>query len=199
MMTIEEKIQMYKRKNAFIESLNEAFQTRPSGSSVESVAYEVYKKDVTFEDRTVTYFQEWLIVNFFGGGRSVRSANGNSNLANFRTLGTLVEGGYYDEVRTYESMEADGFTKVALDNNDKLDKLLSKPMTHIGNVRACFNYCRDCRDVERVLKMIPAVFGIFTVDYETGDEETFIITNDYEEAGESYSDSAEYEFWTEEL
>lgn len=198
MMTIEEKIQMYKRKNAFIESLNEAFQTRPSGSTVESVVYEVFKKDVTFEDRIVTYFQEWLVVNFFGGGRSVRSANGNSNIANFRALGSLVEGGYYDEVRTYEDMEANGFTKVDLDNNDKLDKLLSKPMTHIGDVRACFNYCRDCRDVERVIKMIPAVFGSFTVDYDTGDDETFLITNDYEEAGDNCSDYAEYEFWTEE-
>lgn len=198
MMTIEEKIQMYKRKYAFIESLNEAFQTRPADSTVESVVYEVFRKDVTSEGRTITYFQEWLRVNFFGGGRSVRSANGNSNMANFRVLGTLVEGGYYDEVYTYENMEADGYTKVNLENNDKLDKLLSKPMTHISNVRACFDYCRDRRDIERVLKMIPAAFGTFTVDYETGDDETFIITNDYEEAGESYSDSAEYEFWTEE-
>lgn len=110
-MTITEKIEMYKEKKAFIENISKAFETSPRGSSVESIDYEVYRRDI---DEEVTYFAEYLIVTFFGGGKSVRIANGNSNTANFRVLGTLIDGGYYDEVRDYETILDRGFEKVNL-------------------------------------------------------------------------------------
>lgn len=195
MMTVEEKIKMYKGKKAFIDNISKAFEAKPSSSTVTSVEYEVYRKDM--EDGRV-FFEEYLIVNFFGGGKSVRVANGNSNTANFRVLGTLIEGGYYDEVRTYETLDDAGYTLVQLSANMKLDKLLSKPMTHISDVRACFNCCRDCNDVERVIKMIPSVFGYFEADYSDSDEDgTFVIYNTYEENGDEQSETAEYEFWEE--
>lgn len=110
-MTINEKLEMYRGKKAFIDSVNKAFETRPAGSSVASVEYEVYRLDLKDD---VTYFTEYLVVTFFGGSKAVRVANGNSNTANFRVLGTLVDGGYYDEVGTYESLTSIGYTKVEL-------------------------------------------------------------------------------------
>lgn len=110
-MTINEKLEMYRGKKAFIDELNKAFEIRPAGSSVSSVEYEVYRIDL---ENDVTYFAEYLVVTFFGGGKCVRVANGNSNTTNFRVLGTLVEGGYYDELHAYEHLTNIGYVKVEL-------------------------------------------------------------------------------------
>lgn len=116
MMTTEERINMLKEKKAFIDALNMAFQVRPRKQSVRSVAYEVFSKEINNEFVTdYLYLQEYLVVTFDGGGISVCSANGNSNTANFRELGKLLDGGYYDEVELYNTMEERGFTKVNLD------------------------------------------------------------------------------------
>lgn len=108
-MTNAEKLMLFKEKKDFIENLNKAFQTFPKDSAVASVAYEVYAKKVN-ED--VTYYQEYLVVTFFGGAKAVRNANGNSNPANFKELGKLVEGGYYDEVQSYETLAERGYELV---------------------------------------------------------------------------------------
>jgi hypothetical protein len=110
-MTINEKIEMYKGKRAFVRKLAEAFQTEVTKTGVLDVDYEVYCKEVNPE---VLYFSEYLVVTFVGGGKSVRSANGNSHNANFREIGKLIDGGYYDEVRDYETIRDRGFTKVEL-------------------------------------------------------------------------------------
>ena len=193
-MTIQEKIKMYKGKKAFIDNISKAFEARPAGSTVESVEYEVYRKGIV----EPFFFVEFLVVKFFGGGKSVRVVSGNSNTANFRVLGTMVEGGYSDEIRDYESLADRGFELVQFSDNEILDKRLSKPMTHISDVRGCFHYCRNAYDVERVIKMIPAVFGYFEADFDDSDEDdTFVIYNSYEENGEEQSETAEYEFYTE--
>ena len=108
-MTITEKIEMYKRKKAFIDNVSKAFESCSVGTGVQSVDYEVYRKEIS-ED--TTYFVEYLVVTFSGGGKSVRCANGNSHNANFRELGELLDGGYYDEVRDYEQILDRGFIKV---------------------------------------------------------------------------------------
>ena len=109
MMTIEEKLKMYKGKKAFVDAISKAFETRPAGSSVASVQYEVYKKEI---NKDVTYFAEYLVVTFLDGGKSVRAANGNSNTCNFQEIGKLIDGGYYTEVKDYETLSESGFTKV---------------------------------------------------------------------------------------
>ena len=111
-MTITEKIAMYREKNTFIENLNKAFQTYPKGSTVASVKYEVYRKDT----KDTTYFVEYIVVTFFGGAISVHTVNGNSNNANFRTIGSMIDGGYYDEVRDYEELKNIGYEKVNLNS-----------------------------------------------------------------------------------
>ena len=108
-MTINEKIEMYKGKRAFVDQVSKAFQSEINKTGVVAVDYEVYCKEIKPE---VIYFAEYIIVTFVGGGKSVRTVNGNSHNANFREIGKLIDGGYYDEVRDYETIRDRGFTKV---------------------------------------------------------------------------------------
>ncbi len=110
-MTMEEKIEMYNEKKKFIENLNDMFQVEPKCPSVEGVTYEVYTKDYG-EGRIDT--REWVIVHFTGGGKSIKVVSGNSNIANFKVVGTMLVGGYYAENYTYQKQEEDGYTKVDL-------------------------------------------------------------------------------------
>lgn len=196
MMSMEEKIKMFKSKKAFIEDLNRAFENKQVNSSVESIDYEVYYKEVPVEDGVRDHFVEYVIVNFIGGGKSFKNVSGNSNTANFRVIGPMLDGGYYDEVMDYTVLPKRGYKLVKLSENTFLDKLLARPMTHISDVRACFNYCQDGNDVERVIKMIPSVFGNFEVHFNE-DGSTFIVVNSYEENGDYQTEEAEYEFWEE--
>jgi hypothetical protein len=109
MMTIEEKIKMYKGKKAFVDNVSKAFQAASTKTGVLAVDYEVYCKEISPD---FTHFAEYLVVTFVGGGKSVRNANGNSCNANFCEIGKLINGGYYDEVRDYEALINNGFTKV---------------------------------------------------------------------------------------
>lgn len=110
-MTMEERYAMYTDKKKFIENLNEVFQMEPRCPSVEGVHYEFYTKDYG-EGRIDEH--EWLIVHFVGGGKSVKVVSGNSNIANFRVVGTMLVGGYYAENYTYQKQIEDGYTKVEL-------------------------------------------------------------------------------------
>ena len=110
-MTLEETRRMYAEKKQFIENLNEMFQMEPRCPSVEGVCYELYTKDYG-EGRIDE--REWVIVHFTGGGKSVKVVSGNSNIANFRVVGTMLIGGYYAENYTYQKQIEDGYSKVEL-------------------------------------------------------------------------------------
>lgn len=195
-MTITKKLEMYKGKKAFIKDLSKAFEGKSVNSSVERIDYELYHKEVTRDDIAYQHYVEFVVVRFFGGGKSVKVVSGNSNTANFRILGPMLDGGYYDENPYYDSMLETGYKLVFLSGEDKLKEALSKPMEHIRDVRKCFEYCSNRADVEKVIKMIPNCFGSFTVEYGE-DEETFIIINYYEENGVDECEEVEYEFYTE--
>lgn len=94
-MTREEKIAMYQEKKDFIDRISEAFQNT-KGSTVESINYEVY------ENQEHGWYEEFVIITFFGGAISPFSANGNSNLANFQQIAVRCLGGYYNEVDFYK-------------------------------------------------------------------------------------------------
>lgn len=197
-MTIAEKLEMYANKKAFIDNVSKAFAKNLSKSSVTSLEYEVYHRKVTVNGEERDHYVEYVVVNFIGGGKCVRFVSGNSNTANFRVIGEMLDGGYYDEIPTYNGLKDNGFKYVILKPyTDRLSELLSKPMTHIGDVRACFNYCKTCKDVVKVIDSIPAVFGSFNVKFND-DGETFLITNSYEENGDYLTEEAEYEFFVEE-
>lgn len=112
MMTIEERIKMYKSKKLFIDNISRALEV--SNTNVMRVDYEVLTK---FNDVfKIDVYNEFIIVTFVGGAKSVKSTSGNSDSANFREIGKLIDGGYYDEVRYYESLFDEGFTKVNLEH-----------------------------------------------------------------------------------
>lgn len=192
-MTISEKLVMYKEKKDFVENISKVFQTGPKGSNVASVKYEVYRKDT--ED--TTFFVEYVIVTFFGGGYSVKCVNGNSNTANFRAIGSMLDGGYYDEVRDYQELKNIGYEKVNLTSRRfALAELLCKAMTHISDVTHCFEYCADANDIEKVIRVIPGSFGCFEVEFSE-DEESFRIINTYDDGGVLESEEYEFDFYTE--
>lgn len=110
-MTMQERIELFRAKKRFVENINEVFQIEPGVPNVAGVSYEVYMKDFG-EDRVD--FREWLIVHYVGGGKAPRIASGNSNSANFRVIGTMLNGGCYEDVRMYDTQIANGYTKVEL-------------------------------------------------------------------------------------
>jgi hypothetical protein len=113
-MTKQEKIAMYNEKRAFVKNISKVFETKPAGSSVESLDYEVYEKEIARDENIYREIVEFVIVHFFGGGKSVKVVTGNSNTANFRVLGTMLNGGYYDENLRYDSMIENGYELVEL-------------------------------------------------------------------------------------
>ena len=110
-MTMEEKLNMYREKKQFIENLGYAFQVKPGCASVEGVDYEVYTKQ--FSDR-LSETREWVIVHYVGGGSAMKLVSGNSNAANFVVIGSMLQGGCYEQVRMYEEQLTDGYQKVVL-------------------------------------------------------------------------------------
>ena len=111
-MTVAEKIEMYKRKKAFIDDLGKALRMH-AGTDVTQVDYEVYQK--TENDRD--YFEEYLVVTFNGGAKSVSCVNGNSHIANYVEIGKLLYGGYYDELPRHKALAEEGFFKINLEDN----------------------------------------------------------------------------------
>lgn len=101
-MNINERIKMYQAKEQFISAVSKAFENC-ANSNVQKVSYEVYVRQV---DNETTYYTEFIVVTFVGGGKSVRVASGNSDNANFREIGKLIDGGYYDELDYYERIKA---------------------------------------------------------------------------------------------
>lgn len=193
-MTITEKLEMFKEKRNFIKNISKAFEAKPKGSSVQSVDYEVYRRDDAGDH---IYFREYLVVIFFGGGKSVKNISGNSNTANLRALGSIVDGGYYDEIQDYEMVQTLGEKVIFEETKRPLDECLETPMKHISDVARCFDYCTNGKDVARVIKMIPSCFGSFAVEFNN-DGESFCITNDFEEDGVMQSEEYEFDFYMEE-
>ena len=111
-MTFEEKVAMWSEKKRFIEALDGVFQMKPAGSTIETIKYEVYQKEIGSKIR----YEEWLILYFEGGAMLATLSTGSSNIANLRTIASYLSGGYYEEVRTYRSLLETGWTLVLLEN-----------------------------------------------------------------------------------
>ena len=110
-MTLEEKLNMYREKKQFIENIGYVFQVKPGCASVEGVSYEVYTKQ--FSDR-LSETREWVIVHYIGGGKAMKLVSGNSNAANFVVIGSMLQGGCYDQVRMYKEQEDLGYERIKL-------------------------------------------------------------------------------------
>ena len=113
-MTTVERIEMYQEKKQFIENLNEVFSIEPGCASVEGVSYEVYQKALTGMFEGITDYREWIVVHYHGTGKAMKLITGNNNAANFVVIGSMLQGGCYDQVCMYEDQEKDGYSKVEL-------------------------------------------------------------------------------------
>ena len=109
-MTIEEKLKMYREKKQFVYNIAMAFVKSPKGHSIEDITYEVWHKE---HEQFGHDFVEWIIVHFDGGAISPIHVSGNSNTANFRAIGKIIDGGYYEDVMRYETTQVElGYKKV---------------------------------------------------------------------------------------
>ena len=66
------------------------------------------------------YLEEYLVVTYHGGAWAARRANINSNSSNFKEIGKLLNGGYYDEVDEVERLEKEA-CRLILGHNGKLE------------------------------------------------------------------------------
>ena len=111
-MTIDEKLKMYREKKAFIADIDKVFTRNFRGHSIAEVSYEVWCKD---HAEGGLEFMEWIIVSYNGGAKSYLRATANSNTANFRAIGEVLDHGNYSDVEVYcERQKAIGFHKVNL-------------------------------------------------------------------------------------
>lgn len=106
MLTMDQRMQMYRGKKRFIDNISKVFEAERLMSNVERVDYEVYSK--LSPDGHDTWYTEFVVVTFVGSGKSVRVISGNSNNANFREIGKLIDGGYYDELEFYKRVKESG-------------------------------------------------------------------------------------------
>ena len=106
MLTIEERMNMYKGKKFFIDNVSKVFEL-DSRSNVEKVEYEVYSRISRMDSESV-YYSEFVIVTFDGGAKSVRNVSGNSNSAVFKEIANLIDGGYYEEIPYYSGVKETG-------------------------------------------------------------------------------------------
>ena len=110
-MTFEERVDMWSEKKRFIDAIDKVFQTKPAGSTIEKISYEVYQKEFGGAN-----YIEWLVLHFEGGAMLATQATGCSNIANLRTIASYLDGGYYEEVRIYRAQAELGWEPVALES-----------------------------------------------------------------------------------
>ena len=91
-----ETIEMLKNKIEFVDALDKSV-SRISG--VDSVVYEVY----VHPERE--YKEEFVRVNFPGGGFCVRCCTGNSLVAILKEVGKIACGGYYEDLDFYNRIK----------------------------------------------------------------------------------------------
>lgn len=98
MMTIDEKLKMYREKSGFIADIDKLFTRNSKGHSIAEISYEVWHKE---SEQCEHDFIEWIIVSYNGGAKSYLRATGNSNTANFRAISEVLDHGFYEDMITY--------------------------------------------------------------------------------------------------
>ena len=110
MMTVEERLKMYREKRQFIYDVSMAFIKNPKGHTVDGIIYEVLFK----ENDLGQHFSEWLTIQYYGGAEAHRCISGNSNSANFRNIAEMIEGGCYGQNPDYDRLLSVGWKKLDL-------------------------------------------------------------------------------------
>lgn len=114
-MAAEERLQMYREKRDFVADIARAFIENSKGHSIADISYEVWCK-VTDAGQ---FFVEWILVHYKGGAKSYIKATANSNTANFRAIGNVLDHGDYDDMFTYCDQQVQlGYRKVNLSKSE---------------------------------------------------------------------------------
>jgi hypothetical protein len=110
MMTIEEKLKMYREKRQFIYDVSMAFIKNPKSHSVDDIIYEVLFKVNDLGE----HFSEWITIRYEGGAKAHRCVSCNSNSANFKNIAEMIDGGYYGENEHYIALIGKDWKKLDL-------------------------------------------------------------------------------------
>lgn len=86
-------------KKTFVSNLDGVFADPDvkKRTSIFEIEYDVFA--------TKYGIHEYIVITFNGGGKNVRNCEGNSLTAVFREIGKLLNGGYYDELGSYEKLK----------------------------------------------------------------------------------------------
>lgn len=109
MMTVEEKLKMYREKKSFVASIAKVFKEHPKGHSISDIRYELW----AYSSTGVLYFNEFALVEEVGGHTTAVVINANSNAANFCAIASLVNRGA-DNTTYYNTQKESGYKKVDL-------------------------------------------------------------------------------------
>ena len=90
----KERVQELRDKVDFVNNISGCFKYLGRYSTVEKIEYDVFDAGECV--------QEYVVVTFVGGAKSVANSQANSMSAIFRLIGKLIDGGYYDELHIYE-------------------------------------------------------------------------------------------------
>lgn len=104
-MTEVQLLSMYKEKKWFVKNISDIFAQGVQGSDVTKIVYEVYSLPSKVDSRP--YNTEFIVVHFKSGAYAPVEVTGNSNSANFRAIGNLLEGGDYSTVWRYDQISSE--------------------------------------------------------------------------------------------
>jgi hypothetical protein len=110
MMTVEERLKMYREKRQFIYDVSMAFIKNPKGHTVDDIIYEVLFKVNDLGE----HFSEWITIQYKGGAKAYRCVSYNSNSANFKNIADMIDGGYYGENEHYLALTSKDWKKLNL-------------------------------------------------------------------------------------
>ena len=112
MITIEERLKMFRVKRQFLYEVSMTFIKVPTGHSVADVSYDVFFREGEYGTDIV----EWVTVTYDGGAKAHRCISGNSNAANFETVAAMIYGGCYDQNPIYDSQIERGYKRLDLNS-----------------------------------------------------------------------------------
>jgi hypothetical protein len=110
MMTVEERLKMYREKKNFVFDVSMAFIKNPTGHSVDDIIYEVLFK----VDGLGEHFSEWITICYQGGAKAHRCVSYNSNSANFKNIAEMINGGFYGDNPLYNDLFESDWKKLNL-------------------------------------------------------------------------------------
>ena len=112
-------------KTRLVEGINEVFKKQDT--SIEKIELKIFvNKDKLKEGHRLT--EEYVVVTYKGGSIAVANNCMNSVTATYRNIGLLLNGGYYDQVKTYNDyiINSGKFEEVIVEKphyNERINKL----------------------------------------------------------------------------